>query len=285
MNPLYYEDILRQALNEDIGFQDLTTEAIISETHCSVAEISAKAEGILAGLDIVKRAFTLLNDRISFQAKVQDGETVFPGQVIAVIEGRTRALLAGERVALNILQRLSGIATETNKAVESIKDYDCHIIDTRKTMPGLRGLDKYAVKMGGGFNHRFGLFDAILIKDNHIAAAGGITQAVNLVREKVGHMVKVEVETETLEQVDEALQNPVDIIMLDNMSIEEMKQAVQRIDKKALTEASGGITLDSLVEVASTGVDLISLGWLTHSVKALDLSLNIVPQSSMSEGK
>ncbi|AHF06094.1 carboxylating nicotinate-nucleotide diphosphorylase [Desulfitobacterium metallireducens] len=276
MNPLYYEEIVRQALSEDIGFQDLTTEAIISETHCSVAEITAKAEGILAGLDIAKRAFMLLDEQMSFQAKVHDGERVFPGQVVAVIKGRTRALLGGERVALNLLQRLSGIATETNQAVECIKNFDCHIIDTRKTMPGLRGLDKYAVKMGGGYNHRFGLFDAILIKDNHIAAAGGITEAVNLVREKVGHMVKVEVETETLDQVDEALRTPVDIIMLDNMSTELMKQAVQCIDKKVLTEASGGITLDSLVQVASTGVDLISLGWLTHSVKALDLSLNIV---------
>lgn len=280
MNPLYYEDIIRQALNEDIGFQDLTTEAIISEMHYSTAEITAKAEGILAGLDIAKRAFMLLDEQMGFQAKVQEGERVFPGQVVAVIQGRTRALLGGERVALNLLQRLSGIATETSKAVECIKDFDCHIIDTRKTMPGLRGLDKYAVKMGGGYNHRFGLFDAILIKDNHITVAGGITEAVNLVREKVGHMVKVEVETETLEQVEEALRTPVDIIMLDNMSPERMKQAVQRIDKKVLTEASGGITLDSLVQVASTGVDLISLGWLTHSVKALDLSLNIVEGKS-----
>lgn len=278
MNPLYYEDIVRQALNEDIGFQDLTTEAIIPEAHCSVAEITAKAEGILAGLDIAKRAFTLLDEQVSFQAKVQDGACVSPGQVVAVIHGRTRALLGGERVALNLLQRLSGIATGTSKAVECIKDFDCHIVDTRKTMPGLRGLDKYAVKMGGGYNHRFGLFDAILIKDNHIAAAGGITEAVSLVREKVGHMVKVEVETETLEQVEEALCTPIDIIMLDNMSTELMKQAVQRIDKKVLTEASGGITLDSLVQAAATGVDLISLGGLTHSVKALDLSLNIVEE-------
>lgn len=276
MNSLYYEEIIRQALREDLGFQDITTEAIISENQVSTAEITAKEEGILAGMDIAKRAFTLLDDRISFEAKAKDGEYIYPGQAVAVIEGKTRALLGAERVALNLLQRMSGIATGTHKAVECIKGFPCHLIDTRKTTPGLRGLEKYAVRMGGGYNHRFGLFDAILIKDNHIAAAGGITQAVNLVREKVGHMVKVEIETETLAQVEEALQTPVDIIMLDNMSPEKMKEAVQLIDKKVLVEASGGITLDSLVKVAETGVDLISLGWLTHSIKALDLSLNIV---------
>lgn len=275
MNPFYYARIVREALSEDLGFQDLTTEAIISETHCSVAEITAKATGIIAGMEIARCAFELLDPKVNFQAKAADGEKVSPGQVVAVIEGRTRTLLAGERVALNFMQRLSGIATGTNKAVESIKDFSCHLVDTRKTTPGLRGLEKYAVRMGGGYNHRFGLFDAILIKDNHIAASGGITEAVRLVRAKVGHMVKVEVETETLAQVEEALGNPVDIIMLDNMSTGEMKEAVQRINKKVLTEASGGITLDTLVRVAETGVDLISLGWLTHSAQALDLSLNI----------
>lgn len=276
MNSLYYDEIIKQALREDLGFQDLTTEAIIPENHVSTAEITAKEEGILAGMDIAKRAFTLLDSQVSFETKAKDGEHVYPGQVAAVIEGKTRALLGSERVALNLLQRMSGIATGTHKAVECIKGFSCHLIDTRKTTPGLRGLEKYAVRMGGGYNHRFGLFDAILIKDNHIAAAGGITQAVSLVREKVGHMVKVEVETETLAQVEEALQTSVDIIMLDNMSPEKMKEAVQLINKKVLVEASGGITLDSLVKVAETGVDLISLGWLTHSVKALDLSLNIV---------
>lgn len=276
MNSLYYEEIVKQALREDLGFQDLTTEAIIPEKHVSRAEITAKEEGILAGMDIAKRAFTLLDGQVSFEAKAKDGEHVYPGQAVAVIEGETRALLGAERVALNLLQRMSGIATGTNKAVQCIKGFPCHLIDTRKTTPGLRGLEKYAVRMGGGYNHRFGLFDAILIKDNHIAAAGGITQAVSLVREKVGHMVKVEVETETLAQVEEALQTPVDIIMLDNMPPEKMKEAVQLINKKVLVEASGGITLDSLVKVAETGVDLISLGWLTHSTKALDLSLNIV---------
>lgn len=276
MNSLYYEEIVKQALREDLGFQDLTTEAIIPENHVSIAEITAKEEGILAGMDIAKRAFTLLDDQMSFEVKAKEGEHIYPGQVAAVLEGKTRALLGAERVALNLLQRMSGIATGTHKAVECTKGFSCHLIDTRKTTPGLRGLEKYAVRTGGGYNHRFGLFDAILIKDNHIAAAGGITQAVSLVREKVGHMVKVEVETETLAQVEEALQTPVDIIMLDNMSAEKMKEAVQLINKKVLVEASGGITLDSLVKVAETGVDLISLGWLTHSVKALDLSLNIV---------
>lgn len=276
MNPIYYESLVREALNEDLGFQDLTTEAIISETHCSVAEITAKAAGIIAGMDIAKCAFKLLDEKVSFQTKIADGAKVSPGQVVAVIEGRTRTLLGGERVALNFMQRLSGIATGTNKAVESVKDFPCHLVDTRKTTPGLRGLEKYAVRMGGGYNHRFGLFDAILIKDNHIAAVGGITEAVSLVRAKVGHMVKVEVETETLAQVEEALRTSVDIIMLDNMSADQMKEAVQLINKEVLTEASGGINLDNLVRVAETGVDLISLGWLTHSSQALDLSLNII---------
>lgn len=276
MNPIYYESLVKEALNEDLGFQDLTTEAIISETHCSVAEITAKATGIIAGMDIAKCAFKLLDEEVSFQTKIADGAKVSPGQVVAVIEGRTRTLLGGERVALNFLQRLSGIATGTNKAVESVKDFPCHLVDTRKTTPGLRGMEKYAVRTGGGYNHRFGLFDAILIKDNHITAAGGITEAVSLVRAKVGHMVKVEVETETLAQVEEALRTSVDIIMLDNMSADQMKEAVQLINKEVLTEASGGINLDNLVRVAETGVDLISLGWLTHSAQALDLSLNII---------
>ncbi|MDP4158961.1 MAG: carboxylating nicotinate-nucleotide diphosphorylase [Bacillota bacterium] len=276
MNPLYYVSIVREALNEDLGFQDLTTETIISESHCSVAEITAKETGILVGMDIARCAFELLDKKVNFQAKIADGARVSPGQVVAVIEGRTRTLLGGERVALNFMQRLSGIATVTNKAVESIKDFSSHLVDTRKTTPGLRGLEKYSVRMGGGYNHRFGLFDAVMIKDNHIAASGGITEAVSLVRAKVGHMVKVEVETETLPQVEEALQTPIDIIMLDNMSTDQMKEAVQLINKKVLTEASGGITLDTLVRVAETGVDLISLGWLTHSAKALDLSLNII---------
>lgn len=276
MNPLYYERIVRESLSEDLGFQDLTTEAIISETHCSVAEITAKAAGILVGMDIAQCAFKLLDEKVSFQGKIADGTKVSPGQVVAVIKGRTRTLLGGERVALNFMQHLSGIATGTNKAVESIKNFQCRLLDTRKTTPGLRGLEKYAVRMGGGYNHRFGLFDAILIKDNHITAAGSITEAVSLVRAKVGHMVKVEVETETLAEVEEALSTPVDIIMLDNMSIEQMKEAVQLINKKFLIEASGGMTLDTLVQVAETGVNLISLGCLTHSAQALDLSLNII---------
>lgn len=276
MNPLYYEEIIKQALAEDLGFQDLTTESIVSESHRSVAEISAKAEGVLAGIDVAKRVFTLLDPEVSFQAQAMDGERVVPGQVLAVVEGRTRTLLGGERLALNFLQRLSGIATGTNRAVELVRDFPCRLLDTRKTTPGLRGLEKYAVRTGGGSNHRFGLFDAVLIKDNHIEAAGGIAEAVQRVRGKVGPMVKVEVETESLAQVEEALRLQVDVIMLDNMTTERMKEAVRLIGGKALTEASGGITLDSLVQVAETGVDLISLGWLTHSAQALDISLNII---------
>ncbi|AFM40860.1 nicotinate-nucleotide pyrophosphorylase (carboxylating) [Desulfosporosinus acidiphilus SJ4] len=285
MNPLYFHNIVNEALKEDLGFQDLTTEAIISENHCSVAEITAKEAGIIAGMDVANYAFKLLDDTVSFQAKIVDGEKVSSGQVVAVIEGRTRTLLGGERVALNFMQRLSGIATGTKKAVESIKDFPCRLVDTRKTTPGLRGLEKYAVRMGGGYNHRFGLFDAILIKDNHIAAAGGITEAVSLVREKIGHMVKVEVETETLAQVEEALSVPIDIIMLDNMSLNQMREAVRLINKKVLAEASGGINLENVVQVAETGVDLVSLGWLTHSVRALDLSLNLIESSILDQLK
>ncbi len=275
MNRLLWEEIVRTALNEDIGFQDITTESIVDEAHQSRAELMAKQEGIIAGLEVAEKVFYLLNPGVKFAAKVKDGEKVSRGQIVATVQGSTRTLLAGERTALNFVQHLSGIATATGRAVELVRGHACRIVDTRKTTPGLRVLEKYAIRIGGGHNHRLGLFDAVLIKDNHIEAAGGIVPAVAKVREKIGHMVKIEVEVESLEQVEEALTTRAEVIMLDNMPPKQMAQAVKLIDGRALTEASGGITFDSLRVVAETGVDLISLGWLTHSAPVLDISMNI----------
>ncbi|GAB6170859.1 carboxylating nicotinate-nucleotide diphosphorylase [Paradesulfitobacterium aromaticivorans] len=275
MNRLLWEEIVRTALNEDIGFQDITTESIVDEAHQSRAELMAKQEGIIAGLEVAEKVFYLLNPGVKFAAKVKDGEKVSRGQIVATVQGSTRTLLAGERTALNFVQHLSGIATATGRAVELVRGHACRIVDTRKTTPGLRVLEKYAIRVGGGHNHRLGLFDAVLIKDNHIEAAGGIVPAVAKVRENIGHMVKIEVEVESLEQVEEALTTRAEVIMLDNMPPKQMAQAVKLIDGRALTEASGGITFDSLRVVAETGVDLISLGWLTHSAPVLDISMNI----------
>jgi nicotinate-nucleotide pyrophosphorylase (carboxylating) len=217
----------------------------------------------------------LLDPNVHFAPLVSEGADLEAGSMVAVVEGSAHAILSGERVALNLFQRMSGIATETREICKLVADLPVRIVDTRKTLPGLRMLDKYAVRVGGGSNHRHGLYDAVMIKDNHIAGAGSITRAVDKVRQYVGHMVKIEVEAETLAQVEEALAAKVDVIMLDNMTIEEMKEAVKRIGGKVLSEASGGITPDNVREVALTGVDMISLGWLTHSVKALDISLEI----------
>lgn len=280
MNRLLWEESVRAALNEDIGFQDITTESIVDEAHRSQAEIMAKQEGMIAGLEVVETVFRLLNPEVEFSTKVKDGDKVNPGQIIAAVYGPTRTLLAGERTALNFLQHLSGIATATARAAELVRGHACRIVDTRKTTPGLRMLEKYAIRVGGGHNHRLGLYDAVLIKDNHIEAAGGITQAVAKVREHVGHMVKIEVEAESLEQVAEVLETKAEVIMLDNMGPELMAEAVKLIAGKAMTEASGGITLDNLQTVAETGVDLISLGWLTHSAPVLDISMNIVEEGS-----
>lgn len=275
MNKLLIQELVQRALQEDIGFQDLTTEAIIDPAHVSTAELLAKQDGVVAGLEVAFTAFRLLDPQANLVPVVADGDQILAGQVLARVKGRTACLLSAERTALNFLQRLSGIATRTKMAVDTVQQYKCHIIDTRKTTPGLRALEKYAVKTGGGYNHRFGLFDAVLIKDNHIAAAGSITKALERVRYHVGHMVKIEVECENLVQVEEALKASPDIIMLDNMDVNLMQKAVEMINGQALTEASGGLTLENLAQVAATGVDLISLGWLTHSINALDISLNI----------
>ena len=275
INEILLDDLIKRCLVEDIGTGDVTTNAIVSKDDKSSAVIESKEEGIVAGLFVAKRVFEILSPHIEFKALVEEGSKVKPKANIAEVRGDTRAILMGERLALNFLQRLSGIATKTFNLVQLIAMYPARIIDTRKTTPGLRMLEKYAVRVGGGHNHRFGLYDAVLIKDNHIKAAGSILEAVNRVR-RYNHLMKIEVEVKDLEQLEEALSANVDIIMLDNMDIDLMKEAVSIVSGKALIEASGGISEENVLAVAKTGVDLISVGGLTHSARALDMSLNIV---------
>ena len=270
------DKIIEQALLEDIGTGDITTESIIPSNLKAKGIIKTSEEGIVAGLDIIYLVFKKLDPEICFQSKIKDGNKILPGEILAEITGPARTILKGERVALNFLQRMSGIATITSKFCQKAKDLPVRIVDTRKTTPGLRILEKYAVRMGGGHNHRFGLYDAVLIKDNHIAVAGGIKSAVNSVQKQISHTVKIEVEVENLSQLQEALKVQVDIIMLDNMDLETMKEAVKMVKGKTLIEASGGITLEKVRKIAQTGVDLISIGALTHSVKALDINMEIV---------
>ena len=270
------DPLIEGFLKEDIGPGDITTDAIFSLDDLCEARIIAKENGVIAGIDVAKRLFQKLDGKASFTHSINEGDYVESGQEILRIKALVRAVLSGERLALNLLQRMSGIASATSKYVEVLKGFNTKILDTRKTAPGLRILDKYAVLAGRGQNHRFGLFDAVLIKDNHINSAGSITNAVGLVRSKYGDKFKIEVETSSLEEVKEALDSGVDIIMLDNMSNEAMKEAVLVVDGHALTEASGGITLEGLSKIAETGVDYISVGALTHSVQALDISLYMV---------
>ncbi len=276
MIPLQYEATIRTALAEDLSQGDITSAAIVEGQQVSTAVIVAKQAGILAGLPVMEAVFRLVDQELAFTTRLQDGDKVVPGQEIARVSGPTASLLSGERTALNFLQRLSGVATVTGQAVAQTDGLKTQVIDTRKTTPGLRQLEKYAVLMGGGRNHRYCLGDAVMIKDNHIAAAGGITEAVSRVRRRIGPTVKIEVETEDLGQVEEALANKVDIIMLDNMPVEMMIRAVELVGGRALTEASGGLRLDNIRQVSQTGVDYVSLGWLTHSAQALDISLNII---------
>ena len=267
------DDFLRNALEEDIGTGDVTTSCCVPGDAISSGYFIAKEPGVICGLGIAARVFELMDDKIKITALVSDGAKVETGDVIAEISGSSRAILTGERTALNILQHLSGIATKTAEAVREICGTKTLIKDTRKTTPGLRALEKYAVKCGGGTNHRFNLADGILIKDNHIKAAGSITSAVQSVREKHGNRFPVEVETESLEQIEKALKAGADIIMLDNMPPDMMAGAVKIISGRALTEASGNMGERDLRAIADTGVDFISIGALTHSVKALDISL------------
>ena len=278
-NNFEIDNIILNALKEDMPFGDLTTESIIHEDQVSEASIIAKEDGVIAGTRAFGRVFELLDAGIEITYYVNDGDKVKPKDVLIYLRGKTCVLLKGERTALNLLGMLSGIATKTAKFVEEVKDLPVAIADTRKTIPGLRFLQKYAVRVGGGINHRFCLSDGVLIKDNHIKAAGGITNAVRMARKRIPHTIKIEVETETLEQVAEAVECGADIIMLDNMDFEMMKKAVIYINKRALTEASGNVELlngRKVRDVALTGVDIISVGDLTHTIDNLDISMRIV---------
>lgn len=262
-------------LKEDIGSGDLTTDFIIPVEAKSSAVIHAKQDGVLAGIKVAQMVFETLSSGIIFKPFEKDGASLKRGTVIAEIEGSARAILTGERLALNLLQRMSGVATKTRQFVQMVAGTKARIVDTRKTTPGLRMLEKYAVVSGGGFNHRLGLYDAVLIKDNHIKVAGGVKEAVEKAKQRAGHTVKIEVEVESLEQVELALSAGPDIIMLDNMDFEMMRRAVEKIGGKAIVEASGGVNENTVRKVAETGVDIISVGALTHSAAALDVSLDI----------
>ncbi len=275
MNHLMYDDFLRRALAEDIGTGDVTTERLIPSGHTVGGVIRAKEAGLLCGLDLAARVFALLDPSVAFRAVLHDGDMVTEGEVFAELSGSAHAVLMGERTALNILGRLSGIATATRRAVEAVAHTKARITDTRKTTPLWRALEKYAVRVGGGVNHRMNLSDGVLIKDNHIVAAGGILPAVEAARRAVPHTLRVEVETACRREVEEALRAQADIIMLDNMQTASMREMVELIAGRALTEASGNMGSRDLAEVAETGVDYISVGALTHSVKTLDISMRL----------
>lgn len=271
----YIDDIIKRAVSEDINYIDVTTDYLIPEGNESTACLVSKDEGVVAGIEIGLRVFSLLDPDVKTVIYKNDGEQVHKGDIIAEISGRTSVLLKGERTALNLMQHLSGIATETNKCVKLVEGTKATIAETRKTIPTLRALQKYAVVAGGGVNHRFNLSDAAMLKDNHIDAYGSLTNAVNALRSKVGHMVKIEVETRTLEELQEALEVKADVIMLDNMDCETMRKAVEITAGRAKLEASGNITYETIRQVAETGVDIISIGALTHSVKCFDISMRI----------
>lgn len=276
LHPLTVEPIIRAALAEDLGRAgDITTDSIIPADAVATARIAARKDGRVAGLDAALIAFRLLDPGVAVEIAVADGGDVRPGGIIATLSGSARALLTAERTALNVMGRLSGIATATRALVREVDGTKARIVCTRKTTPGLRVLEKHAVKLGGGFNHRFGLDDAVLIKDNHIAVAGGVRAAVERVRANIGHMVKVEVEVDTLDQLDELLGLPVDVVLLDNMDPDTLRRAVRMIDGRLLAEASGNVTLATVRAIAETGVDMISCGWLTHSAPNLDLGLDM----------
>lgn len=271
----YVDDVIKRALEEDINYIDLATDLLISEEDTSVAEFVSKADGVLAGIDCALRTFTFVDSSVKCEIFIHDGEKVKKGDVIARVEGKTRSILKAERTSLNILQHMSGVATATNRLVEACSGTKASIVDTRKTLPGLRALEKYAVTAGGGRNHRFNLSDAAMLKDNHIDAYGSITGAVSALKSKIGHMAKIEVEVRNKEELLEALNCKCDVIMLDNMTPEEMTECVKITDGRAVLEASGNVTIDNVAAVAASGVDIISVGAITHSVKAFDISLKI----------
>lgn len=275
LNKIYVDNLIKIALLEDINYCDVTTDYLIPAEQMGKGKLVAKAEGILCGVEVAARVFELIDSDIKIEILIKDGESVKYGDEIMRLEGRTASLLKGERTALNLIQHMSGIATAANQATKLVEGTNASIADTRKTLPGMRPLQKYAVMTGGAKNHRYNLSDAAMLKDNHIDAAGGITAAVTALRKKIGHMTKIEVETRNLDELKEALAVGADIIMLDNMSPELMKEAVAITDGRAVLEASGGITNETLRAVAESGVDIISIGALTHSVKAFDISMYI----------
>ncbi len=276
INSIYLDNIIKTALLEDINYLDVTTDYLIPEEQENTARFLSKDSGVLCGIDAALRVFRMLQPE-GFEATVykHDGDVLEKGDIIAEIEGKTRTLLKGERTALNLIQHMSGVATATNRAVKLIEGTNASIADTRKTLPGLRPLQKYAVTVGGGKNHRYNLSDAAMLKDNHVDAGGGIANAVATLKQKLGHMTKIELEVRNLDELGQALEAGVDVIMLDNMSVEQMREAVEITAGRALLEASGGITDETLRAIAETGVDIISMGAITHSVKAFDISLKI----------
>jgi nicotinate-nucleotide pyrophosphorylase (carboxylating) len=274
--PALYEEAVRRGLHEDLGRGgDVTSDALIPAGHVSEGRLVARRGGVLCGIDVALAAFTLLDPGVRAEVVAADGATVAAGSTVGRVRGATRRLLAAERTALNLLGRLSGIATATGDLVRRAGRGGVRVVCTRKTTPGLRALEKYAVRVGGGVNHRFGLDDAVLIKDNHLAVAGGVAEAVARVRQRVGHLVKVEVEVDTLEQLDQALAAGVDAVLLDNMAPDQLRAAVERVAGRATTEATGGITPDTAAALAATGVAHLSAGWITHSAPSLDVALDL----------
>jgi nicotinate-nucleotide pyrophosphorylase (carboxylating) len=273
MNPLLVDQIIRNALTEDIGTGDVTTAATILPGTMASAELVAKEDFVLAGVGVAQKVFQTLDSETAFEALIADGQTVKKGEVLAWIKGEAAVLLQGERVALNLLQRMSGVATLTSQFVREVEGTGAVIVDTRKTTPGLRALEKYAVRMGGGGNHRMALYDGVLIKENHVAAAGGIDKAVSRAKENTPHTLKVEVEVRNQGEVAEALEAGADILLLDNMDLEQLQAAVEQVGDKAVTEASGGVNLETVRAIAETGVRLVSIGALTHSYRSVDISM------------
>lgn len=276
IEPLLYESQVEAALREDLGQAgDITSNAILAEDAEISAVIMARQAGRICGVEVARSVFSRLDAAIEYRARVRDGDDVEADQALVLVRGRARAILAAERTALNFMGHLSGISTATHVLVTRIADYAAELVCTRKTTPGLRALEKYAVRVGGASNHRLGLHDAVLIKDNHLIAVGGIAEAVRMARESVGHLVKIEIEVDALPQVAEALASGVDALLLDNMPPPDLEQAVEMCSGRVLTEASGGITPDSIADVAATGVDLISVGWITHSAPCLNVALDL----------
>ena len=273
---ILFEPLVRAALLEDLGRAgDLTTAAVVPADAQTTMVLAARQAGVVAGVDVAALAFCLIDPAVQLRIERPDGSMVAPGEIIASVSGPARGVLTGERVALNFLSHLSGVATATAALVDAVRGHKARIACTRKTTPGLRALEKYAVRAGGGSNHRFGLDDAVLIKDNHIAVAGGVRQAIECARAGVGHLVKIEVEVDTLNQLEEALAIGVDAVLLDNMSLQDLRRAVEYVDGRVVTEASGRVTAQTAPAIAATGVDLISVGWLTHSAPILDIGLDI----------